>query len=89
LHFEKQDPVRFPVLELARRAMEAGGTLPAVLNAANEIAVDRFLAGEIQFTRIPALTGEVMRKHTSVDHPSLDEVLRADAWARRETRGSA
>jgi 1-deoxy-D-xylulose-5-phosphate reductoisomerase len=89
LHFEKPDPVRFPVLELARRAMEAGGTLPAVLNAANEIAVDRFLAGEIQFTRIPALTGEVMRKHTSVDHPSLDEVLRADAWARRETRGSA
>ncbi|MCX6338650.1 MAG: 1-deoxy-D-xylulose-5-phosphate reductoisomerase [Candidatus Aureabacteria bacterium] len=87
LHFEKPDPVRFPVLELARRAMEVGGTLPAVLNAANEIAVERFLAGEIPFTTIPALTGEVMQKHTSVDHPSLDEVLRADAWARRETRG--
>jgi len=89
LHFEKPDTLRFPVLGLARRAMEVGGTLPAVLNAANEIAVERFLAGEIPFTRIPALTGEVMGKHISVDHPSLDEVLRADAWARRETRGSA
>lgn len=89
LHFENPDPVRFPVLELARRAMKAGGTLPAVLNAANEVAVERFLAGEIPFTRIPALTGEVMQKHTSVDNPSLEDVLRADAWARREARGAA
>jgi len=89
LHFEKPDPVRFPVLELARRAMKAGGTLPAVLNAANEVAVERFLAGEIPFTRIPTLTGEVMQKHTSVDRPSLEEVLRADGWARREAKGAA
>jgi 1-deoxy-D-xylulose-5-phosphate reductoisomerase len=89
LHFEKPDPVRFPALGLARRAMEVGGTLPAVLNAANEVAVERFLAGELPFIRIPGLTGEVMQKHTSIDHPSLDEVLRADAWARRETRGPA
>ena len=88
LHFEKPDPVRFPVLELARRAMKAGGTLPAVLNAANEVAVERFLAGEIPFTRIPALTGEVMQKHTSVDRPSLEDVLRADGWARREAKGA-
>jgi len=88
LHFEKPDPVRFPVLELARRAMKAGGTLPAVLNAANEVAVERFLAGEIPFTRIPALTGEVMQTHTSVDRPSLEDVLRADGWARREAKGA-
>lgn len=89
LHFEEPDPVRFPALCLARKAMEAGGTLPAVLNAANEIAVERFLAGDIRFTRIPSLTEEVMRKHASVDRPSLDEILRADAWARHETRGAA
>ncbi len=89
LHFGKPDPVRFPALGLARRAMQVGGTLPAVLNAANEVAVERFLAGEIAFTRIAGLTAEVMQKHTSVDHPSLDEVLRADAWARQEARGPA
>jgi 1-deoxy-D-xylulose-5-phosphate reductoisomerase len=89
LHFEKPDPLRFPSLGLARKAMEAGGTMPAVLNAANEIAVERFLAGEIGFTRIASLTGEVMQKHTSVKHPSIEEILRADAWARRETREAA
>lgn len=89
LHFENPDPVRFPALGLARKAMAVGGTLPAVMNAANEIAVEKFLAGDIRFTRITGLVGEVMRKHASVDHPSIEEILGADAWARREARGAA
>lgn len=89
LHFERPDPVRFPSLGLARKAMAAGGTLPAVMNAANEIAVEKFLAGEIRFTRIAGLVEEVMRRHAGLEHPSIDEILGADAWARREAREAA
>ncbi|MEJ2744867.1 MAG: 1-deoxy-D-xylulose-5-phosphate reductoisomerase [bacterium] len=89
LHFEKPDPIRFPALGLARRAMDVGGTLPAVLNAANEIAVERFLAGGIRFTRIVGLVEELMQGHASVGHPSIEEILRADEWARREAREAA
>ena len=89
LHFEKPDPIRFPSLSLARKAMAVCGTLPAVLNAANEIAVEKFLAGEIRFARITGLVEEVMRGHTSVDHPAVEDILSADAWARREAREAA
>jgi 1-deoxy-D-xylulose-5-phosphate reductoisomerase len=74
----------FPALNLARRAGETGGTLPAVLNAANEIAVSAFLDRKISFPRIWQLVEEVMNRHTSIAHPDLDAILRADLWARAE-----
>ena len=74
----------FPALNLARRAGEAGGTLPAVLNAANEVAVSAFLNRKISFPRIWQLVEEVMNRHTSVAKPTLDAILRADQWARAE-----
>lgn len=89
LHFEKPDPGRFPALDLARRAMRAGGTMPAVMNAANEVAVERFLRGEIIFTRIVALVGEVMQRHAPAKSASLEEIMAADRWARGQTGGQA
>jgi 1-deoxy-D-xylulose-5-phosphate reductoisomerase len=82
LHFEAPDPVRFPALRLAREAGMKGGTLPAVLNAANEIAVPAFLDGKILFPAIWETVEEVMRQHAHVEHPHLDQIIRADAWAR-------
>jgi 1-deoxy-D-xylulose-5-phosphate reductoisomerase len=74
----------FPALNLARRAGDTGGTLPAVLNAANEVAVSAFLERKISFPRIWQLVEQVMNRHTSVAHPDLDAILRADQWARAE-----
>jgi 1-deoxy-D-xylulose-5-phosphate reductoisomerase len=74
----------FPALDLARRAGEAGGTLPAVLNAANEIAVSAFLERKISFPRIWQTVEQVMNLHSNVAHPDLDAILRADQWARVE-----
>lgn len=74
----------FPALSLARRAGEAGGTLPAVLNAANEVAVSAFLERKISFPRIWRTVGKVMDRHDNVAHPDLDAILRADKWARAE-----
>ena len=74
----------FPALNLARRAGDEGGTLPAVLNASNEVAVAAFLAGRISFPRIWQTVEEVMNRHTSVAKPTLDAILRADHWARAE-----
>jgi 1-deoxy-D-xylulose-5-phosphate reductoisomerase len=82
LHFEAPDPGRFPALRLAREAGMTGGTLPAVLNAANEIAVPAFLEGRIPFPAIWETVEAVMQRHTTVSHPPLEEILRADAWAR-------
>ena len=72
----------FPALNLARRAGEAGGTLPAVLNAANEIAVSAFLDRKISFPKIWQTVAAVMEQHINVAHPDLDAILRADQWAR-------
>src|SRR6476620_9530719 len=74
----------FPALNLARRAGEEGGTLPATLNAANEVAVSAFLDRKISFPRIWGTVGQVMDRHTNVAHPDLDAILRADQWAREE-----
>ncbi len=82
LTFEAPDPEKFPALRLAREAGTTGGTLPAVLNAANEIAVPAFLDGKILFPAIWHTVEAVMKRHTTVDHPSLDDILKADAWAR-------
>ena len=76
----------FPALNLARKAGEAGGTLPAVLNAANEIAVAAFLDRQVRFPRIWQVVAEVMNRHEIVAHPDLDAILRADQWARAEAR---
>jgi 1-deoxy-D-xylulose-5-phosphate reductoisomerase len=84
LTFEPPDPERFPALELARIAGSTGGTLPAVFNAANEIAVDAFCNNRIRFDQIPVLVRSVMARHTAVVHPTLDQILEADTWARRE-----
>jgi len=86
LTFEAPDPEKFPALRLAREAGTTGGTLPAVLNAANEIAVPAFLDGKILFPAIWQTVEAVMKRHTTVAHPSLDEILKADAWARGAAR---
>jgi 1-deoxy-D-xylulose-5-phosphate reductoisomerase len=74
----------FPALNLARRAGESGGTLPAVLNAANEVAVVAFLERQVKFPGMWQIVEEVMNRHTRVAHPDLDAILRADQWARAE-----
>ncbi|MBA3543931.1 MAG: 1-deoxy-D-xylulose-5-phosphate reductoisomerase [Chthoniobacterales bacterium] len=79
----------FPALNLARAAGETGGTLPAVLNAANEVAVSAFLDRRIPFPRIWQLVEEVMNRHASVANPTLDAILEADRWARDEAAGRA
>jgi 1-deoxy-D-xylulose-5-phosphate reductoisomerase len=86
LTFEAPDGERFPCLALAYRAAEAGGSLPAVMSAANEEVVGLFLAGKIGFTEIPRRIGQVMDAHVNQPSPSLDTVLRADAWARQAAR---
>jgi len=84
LTFEEPDLGRFPALRLARRAGEVGGTMPAVLNAANEVAVEAFCNCRISFEQISQTVASVMERHQLVAHPSLDEILSADAWARAE-----
>ena len=84
LTFEEPDPERFPALKLARRAGEVGGTLSAVLNAANEVAVDAFLKKKINFPQITETVRRVMDAHKVVSHPPLEKILEADAWARTE-----
>ena len=87
LEFEVPRYDDFPALNLARRAGDAGGTMPAVLNAANEIAVAAFLGGKIAFPRIWGVVEEIMNRHPGVAHPELNEILRADQWARTEALG--
>jgi 1-deoxy-D-xylulose-5-phosphate reductoisomerase len=84
LTFEEPDAERFPALKLARRAGEVGGTLPAVLNAANEVAVAAFLNRKINFPQITEIVRHTMDAHKVVLHPTLEQILEADAWARRE-----
>jgi len=84
LTFEEPDPDRFPALGLARRAGEVGGTMPAVLNAANEVAVDAFVNGRSTFPQISDTVRRTLESHQPVFHPSLEQILAADAWARRE-----
>jgi 1-deoxy-D-xylulose-5-phosphate reductoisomerase len=77
----------FPALNLARRAGETGGTLPAVMNAANEIAVAAFLDRQVRFPDIWRVVEEVMNRHMPVAHPDLDAILEADQWAREQAQG--
>jgi 1-deoxy-D-xylulose-5-phosphate reductoisomerase len=84
LTFEEPDPDRFPALQLARRAAEACGTLPAVFNAANEMAVEAFCNRRIGFDQIAPVVARAMDRHQVVRRPSLEQILAADAWARAE-----
>ncbi|MDP2697780.1 1-deoxy-D-xylulose-5-phosphate reductoisomerase [Thalassospira sp.] len=85
LTFEKPDPDRFPALRLAREALQAGGTLPIVLNAANEIAVASFLAEKIGFLQIAELVEMAMDRLGTEQLTTLDQVFAIDQAARRET----
>ncbi|MFZ5562944.1 MAG: 1-deoxy-D-xylulose-5-phosphate reductoisomerase [Thermodesulfobacteriota bacterium] len=82
LTFVPPDLERFPCLGLAFDACRRGKTFPAVLNAANEVAVDAFLREQISFGRIPRLIEQVLGRHTGVTGPSISDIKDADAWAR-------
>ncbi len=86
LTFEEPDTERFPALLLAREAGNRGGTLPAVLNAANEVAVAAFCSRQITFLEITQTVDQVMREHHLVEDPTLDEIIAADQWARVAAR---
>jgi 1-deoxy-D-xylulose-5-phosphate reductoisomerase len=86
LDFEPPDPERFPALRLARHAMEAGGARPAILNAANEIAVAAFLEGRIKFGRIAAIVENVLDRYEPGVPASLEDVLAVDTEARNRAR---
>ena len=84
LEFEKPRYDVFPALNLARQAGETGGTLPAVMNAANEVAVAAFLNGRISFPGIWRTVAAVMARHPSIAQPALDAIVEADCWARSQ-----
>lgn len=84
LHFEKPDEDKFPAIRLAREAANRGGTTPAVFNASNEVAVERFFKGDISFPKISDIVEKVLTKHQTIEHAKLDVILEADKWAREE-----
>jgi len=84
LTFEKPDLEKFPCLALAYRALKIGGTMPATLNAANEIAVGAFLENKIRLSDIPKIIEAVMNEHESKFAASLEIVLETDTWARKQ-----
>jgi 1-deoxy-D-xylulose-5-phosphate reductoisomerase len=80
--FIQPDLEKFPCLALAFDACKKGGTFPAVLNAANEVAVDAFLNYGLPFVKIPSIIRNTMDKHAVVMNPALNDILEADDWAR-------
>ena len=88
LEFQSPDEDKFPALRLAREAGERCGTLPAVLNAAYEVAVQAFCDQQLSFLGIPQLVSKVMEDHQVVDQPDLGQILHADQWARAHALGS-
>ncbi|HCF50311.1 MAG TPA: 1-deoxy-D-xylulose-5-phosphate reductoisomerase [Syntrophomonas sp.] len=85
LHFEKPDRASFPALDLAYQAGKAGGTMPAVMNAANEVAVSAFLAQQLSFMGIVDVVTAVMEKQHQKAASDLETILAADRWARKES----
>lgn len=83
LHFAKPDGKRYPALTLCYEAGKQGGTMPAVLNAANEVAVQAFLKKKITFTKIVSVVEKVLGKHSRIDNPDLEAIFNADAEARQ------
>jgi 1-deoxy-D-xylulose-5-phosphate reductoisomerase len=84
LKFKRLNLKKFPCLSLAFSAGRQGGTLPAVLNAANEAAVHAFLERQISFVQIAAVIEKTMSQHAMVTNPSLDDIIASDEWARRQ-----
>ncbi|MDI6703259.1 MAG: 1-deoxy-D-xylulose-5-phosphate reductoisomerase [bacterium] len=84
LSFREPDLSRFPALGLAITSAHIGGSMPVVLNATDEVAVEKFLGGEIRFQEIPILIKKVMDKHQVIENPGLSEILEIDKWARLE-----
>ncbi len=82
LTFHKPDPERFPCIRYAYNALSIGGTMPAVLNASNEVAVKAFLNRRIQFDEIPVIINKTMSSHIAKDSPELADIIEADRWAR-------
>ena len=82
LNFTTPDSQCFPCLSLAYEAIRSGGTTPAVLNAANELAVEAFLQERIGFLDIPRVISTVVEKHIRTAASSLEQILAADTWAR-------
>jgi 1-deoxy-D-xylulose-5-phosphate reductoisomerase len=83
LSFEPVDADRFPCLRLAIEAAGKGGTYPVVLSAADEVAVELFLSGDIGFLDIARVVAGSLERHQGTAHPSLEEIMAADAWARQ------
>ncbi len=86
LEFFEPDKEKFQCLDLAYRALKIGGTAPAVLNAANEIAVEAFLAGRVLFHEIPEIIESALNAHQPCEAADLETILKADAWAREQAR---
>ena len=84
LQFQQPDRLKFPCLDLAYAAGEGGGTMPAYLNAANEVLVQRFLQGELGWKEIAARLEKLLGKHRSLSKPSLETILAVDRQARLE-----
>lgn len=86
LTFQKPDPGKFPCLKLAREALKRGGTYPAVLNIADEEAVNKYLGGKIKFSRIPYIIEKAIERHrcTKKNRLSIEDVYSAEAWAKEE-----
>lgn len=84
LTFETPDFDKFPCLVLAYKALEIGGTMPVVLNAADEVAVEKFLKGEISFIEIPVMIEQAMKSHKVIPNPDLNAILRVDHSVRRQ-----
>ncbi len=84
MHFAKPNLNNFPCLELAYQAAAELGSMPAVLNGANETSVNCFLNKKIRFMDIPKIVERVMRRHKKVERPDLEDILQADSWAKRE-----
>lgn len=86
LHFIEPDLERFPCLRLALDAAAAGGSTCAVLNGANDTAVHAYLDDQIPFLEIPRVIADTLEQHTAIAHPTLDDIIREDAWARTTAR---
>jgi 1-deoxy-D-xylulose-5-phosphate reductoisomerase len=88
LSFEAPDLERFPCLAIAQRVARAGGTAPAVLNAANEVAVAAFLGRRLNFASIAAVIDSVLQQHEAGPVRSLDDALAADSWGRERAQAA-
>jgi 1-deoxy-D-xylulose-5-phosphate reductoisomerase len=86
MDFEKPDLEKFPCLVYAMEASKMSGTMPVVLNAADEVAVDLFLNKKIKFLDIPKIIEKTMKKHKVINNPNLKQILEVDTWTREEAK---